>query len=211
MPLEIHTLVLGPLETNCYVLRDVEEYWVVDPGLGPEPLLQFLRAAKASPRRILLTHGHGDHIAGVAAVKAAYPGARLCCPAGDAGLLSDPTGNLSGPFGFALTAPEADELLEPGQTLAMGQAAWGLLDTSGHTPGGMSFYCRQDGVVLTGDALFAGSIGRIDIPGASAGRLLTNIRRHLLTLPDATRVLPGHGPETTIGQERRNNPFLTGD
>jgi len=208
--LQVHIFVLGPLATNCYLLRWGKECWVVDPSLWPEELLKFLRTAGAAPGRILLTHGHGDHIAGVGALKAAYPAARLCCPAADAGMLTDPVANVSATFGLSLSSPPADELLRPGQTLEAGGLTWQVLDTSGHTPGGVSFHCAEAGVVLTGDALFDQGIGRTDIPGADEERLLANIRGNLLTLPEGTRVLPGHGAETTIGEQRTNNPFLRG-
>jgi glyoxylase-like metal-dependent hydrolase (beta-lactamase superfamily II) len=113
-------------------------------------------------------------------------------------------------FGVSITAPEPDETFAPGDVLECGNAKWQVLDTSGHSPGGVSFYCESARVVLTGDALFAGSIGRTDIPGADQDQLLANIRQNLLGLPGATRVLPGHGPETTIQQEIETNPFLRG-
>jgi len=206
--LKIDTLVVGPLETNCYILRDGGDCWVVDAGIFPRPLVKFLRSSNSSPSRILLTHGHADHIAGVAKLKKAFPTASVTCPAGDAAMLCDPKANLSGPFGILMSSPEADELIEPGQILALGASRWEALDTSGHTPGGVSFYCGEHKVVITGDALFAGSIGRTDIPGASSARLLRNIREKLLSLPEDTRVLPGHGGETTIGSEKLTNPFF---
>lgn len=209
--LAVRCLVLGELMTNCYVLSDESRpsaCWVVDPGLSPQPLLDYLSRNDLRVERIVLTHGHGDHIAGVAAVKEAFPAAALTAPSREVGLLSDPVRNLSLPFGFRITAPQPDEVVSPGQELALGRLAWRALDTAGHTPGGLSYYCQAGGVVLTGDALFAGSIGRTDIPGASESKLLRNIRDSLLTLPDDTRVLPGHGPVSTIGEERRTNPFL---
>ncbi len=204
-PLEIAVLLTPPLETNTYVLRSGEAWALVDPGWLPAGAL-----ARLAPGRgvILLTHGHGDHIAGAADVKAACPGTPLICPAGDAAMLTDPMLNLSRPFGMDVDAPPADELIRPGEEVAVGESRWRVLDTSGHTPGGVSFYCEAAGVVICGDALFAGSIGRTDIPGADEGALLRNIREHLLRLPDDTRVLPGHGPETTIAREKRTNPFL---
>jgi len=134
----------------------------------------------------------------------------VCCPGGEADLLTDAEKNLSALCGFDITVSPADELVEPGQALTLGELSWTLLDTSGHSPGGMSFYCAQAGVVLTGDALFASSIGRTDIPGASQAALLGHIQANLLTLPDDTRILPGHGAATTIGHEKRTNPFLQG-
>ena len=210
MPIEIETIVVGPLETNCYVLRGERDCWIVDPGLGSAPVIERLGRTGAAPSRILLTHGHGDHIAGVAAVRAAFEHVRLSCPKGDADMLSDPEANMSAAFGLAISVGPPDDRVAPGEVLTLDAAQWLALDTSGHTPGGLSYYAAQAGAVLTGDALFAGSIGRTDIPGASAARLLRNIRRELLALPDSTRVLPGHGPESTIGIERATNPFLLG-
>jgi glyoxylase-like metal-dependent hydrolase (beta-lactamase superfamily II) len=207
---QIDTLVLGPLETNCYLLRAGTDCWVVDPA-WPGVLPGRLRRAGLAPGRILLTHAHADHTAGAAELKGAWPDCRLCCPAGDAELLQDPAGNLSALLLLPLEIPPADELLRPGQTLELGRVRWEVLDTSGHTPGGVSYYCAQAGVVLTGDALFAGGIGRTDFPGGDASRLIGNIRRRLLVLPDATKVLAGHGPASTIGVERRTNSFLTGE
>lgn len=210
MDFQITTLVLGPLETNAYVVVGDGVCWVFDPGLSRGELPDFLRDKALSPQRILLTHGHGDHIAGAGELKKAFPQARLCCPAGDAFMLEDSKANLSMMFGINITAPPADDLLESGQTLQMGSLEWTVLDASGHSPGGAAYLCRQQGILISGDALLAGSIGRTDTPGGSASRLLNNIRSHMLTLPDFTRVLPGHGPETTIGAERLENPFLRG-
>ncbi len=207
--MSIQCLILGDLMTNCYVPTvDGKCCWVVDPGLSPGPLLEYLAKSGLEPERILLTHGHGDHIAGVEAVKEAYPAAVLTVPKNDEHMLSDTSANMSAPFGFSITAPQADETVEAGGELKLGSMVWRVLDTSGHTPGGVSFYCAEAGVVITGDALFAGSVGRTDIPGASEVRQLENIRENLLTLPDDVRVLPGHGPISTIGEERRSNPFL---
>jgi len=171
--------------------------------------MKLLKSDGVPPKRIIVTHGHADHIAGVGRVKKAYPDARVCCPAGDAEMLTSPEKNLSAIMLFGIHSPAAEELIEPGQVLSCGESRWEVLDTSGHTPGGVSLYCRAEGVVITGDALFAGGIGRTDIPGASESLLLKNIRENLMSLPDETVVLPGHGPKTTIAAERRQNPFLT--
>ncbi|MHC4982061.1 MAG: MBL fold metallo-hydrolase [Planctomycetota bacterium] len=206
--IEINIFVTGALETNTYVIRCGGTCAVVDPAMMGAERLPLGRGGR--PEMILLTHGHGDHIAGVGALKKAFGDVQLICPAGDAKMLRNPLRNLSLPFGMFIRCPRADELIKPGQTIAIGESQWLVLDTSGHTPGGVSYYCAEAGAVLTGDSLFASSIGRSDIPGASEALLLDNIRENLLTLPDETRVLPGHGPETTIGQERRSNPFLMG-
>lgn len=208
MPVEILTFVTGPLQTNTYVLRAADECWVIDPGIMPVELLAHLRGEPAPPDRIVLTHGHCDHIAGIVELREAFGEVPVWCPAGDADMLPDPELNMSGPFGLPMAVPPADEVFEPGQTLTLGESSWQVLDTSGHTPGGVSFYGEADAVVFTGDALFAEGVGRTDIPGGDWHRLLGNIRGNLLSLPDATRVYPGHGPATTIGRERQGNPFL---
>jgi glyoxylase-like metal-dependent hydrolase (beta-lactamase superfamily II) len=208
MSLVVETFALGPLETNCFVLRRGRSCWIVDPGMWPETLLESLGAAGTQVQKILLTHAHGDHIASVSQLKDTFSQAAFCCPAGEIELLGDPSLNMSMAFGVRITAPDADRALAPGDELTGPEGTWHVLDTAGHSPAGVSFYCPGERIVLTGDALFHGSIGRTDIPGADHARLLDNIRRNLLTLPDETRVLAGHGPPTTIGREKRENPFL---
>jgi hydroxyacylglutathione hydrolase len=205
---EILAFPLGFTQTNSYVVRCGESCWVIDPGFGPGRIVDFLRGRKLRPERIVLTHGHCDHIAGINELQAGAGPVPICCPAGDAGMLTDAGENLSLAFGVGFTTPPADELLHPGQTLPLGELAWQVLDTSGHTPGGISLYCCQAETVFTGDALFADSIGRCDFPGGDLGRLLGNIQRKLLSLPEQTKVYPGHGPATTIGQEKAANPYL---
>lgn len=209
MAIRIETFILGPLGTNCYLLHNERACWVVDPSLGEEPLVEAIRAGGWTVERILLTHGHGDHIAGAGPLKELWPEAILTCPRRDAEMLGDPSANMSEAFGLPLTCPPPDEMIHPGDVLTLGDSAWAVLDTSGHTPGGVSYYCSELGVALTGDALFAGSIGRTDFPGASAGTLLRNIFRSLVPLPGETVVLSGHGPQSTIGEEVESNMFLT--
>ncbi len=210
MPVEILTFVTGPFATNTYLVRDTEACWVIDPGIAPRGLVAHVTRERLRPDRIVLTHGHCDHVAGIVDLREAVGGVPLWCPEADADMPADPVRNLSAPFGLPLAAPPPDELFRPGDTLTLGPSQWQVLDTSGHTPGGVSLYCGAAGVVFTGDALFSGSIGRTDIPGADARQLIQNIHRHLLALPDETEVYPGHGAVSTIEEERRCNPFLQG-
>ncbi len=207
--LTIDILVTGPLEVNTYVLRSAGRCCVVDPGsMMHDHFVRFLVDGQIDVEQIWLTHGHGDHIAGVRMLKEMFPAAIVHCPAADAEMLADPDANLSTWYDVTITAPPGDVLVQPGSSLTIGRTAWQVLDTSGHTPGGVSFYCQGEQVVLTGDSLFAGGIGKTEIPQGDLGRLLANIHANLLALPDETRILPGHGPESTIGRERRGNFFL---
>ena len=205
MSLEIHTIALGDFQTNAYVLIDGSECWIVDPGFTPAELVEFLRARNLTPTRILLTHGHADHMAGINDLLEAWPEVPIYCPADEAEML---TANLSGPFGVPVTSPPADKLVSAGDVLEMNALSWQVLDTAGHTTGGLSYYCAQAGVVITGDALFARGIGRTDFPGGDFPRLADNIRRNLYTLPPETKFYPGHGACGTIGEEKRLNPFV---
>ena len=208
MSITVDIFALGPLETNCYVLRSYQQCWVIDPGIGVWPVLQHLKQANLTPTRILLTHGHGDHIAGCDEMRKEWPGLKVACSAADAPMLTDPVLNVSALFGLPLQVAAADEFIEPGQTLQLGAAQVHVLDTSGHSPGGLSFYVPSIRAVFTGDALMDGGVGRTDMPGCSEQKLLDNIRKHLLTLPDDTRVFGGHGNSSTIGLEKVDNPYL---
>ena len=208
MSVEILTFVTGPFETNTYVARSAGECWVIDPGMEPHGLLGFLARRQVSPDRVVLTHAHCDHVAGIGDLRASAGHVPVWCPAGDAEMLTDPALNLSSLFGLPTALPPPEEVFRPGDTLKLGDSAWAVLDTSGHTAGGVSLYCAAQGAVFSGDALFARSIGRTDFPGADGARLVENIRENLLSLPADTKVYPGHGPATTIGEEGRLNPFV---
>ncbi len=184
---------------------------VVDPGLDVEQIVAQLQAARLNPVAILNTHGHGDHIAGNELIKQTWPAAPLLIGAGDAWKLTDPEGNLSAGFGLPMVSPPADQTVSEGDVLDFAGLRWTVLETPGHSGGHVAFVAKDLSpmIVLGGDVLFAGSVGRSDFPDGDHQTLLDSIRTKLFSLPDDTVVLPGHGPPTTIGHERRTNPFLT--
>lgn len=203
-----------PFAENSYVVwaDGSADAVVVDPGFEPDLILDFLRANRLGIAAVLNTHGHVDHIAGNRAVKAAFPDAPLVIGRGDAGMLTDPRLNLSAAFGFDVTSPPADRLLDEGDPVAFAGLEFGVLEIPGHSPGHVVFVlaAADPPVVLGGDVLFAGSVGRTDFPGGSMTQLVSGIRAKLWPLADETRVYPGHGPPTTIGEEKRSNRFVKG-
>ena len=207
----IRSAPLGGYQTNCYTVQSGEHLWVVDAGFEPEPLLQLIGETGLTPEAIVLTHAHPDHIAGIRQVLESYPNVPIWIATEEERWLADPELNLSAYLGLGVTAPPASRLLNDGDELTLGQTTWRVLHTPGHSPGGLTFVCDEHGVAIAGDALFANSIGRTDFPGSSHEQLVESIRTKLYALPDETRVLPGHGPETTIGREKRSNPFVPGE
>jgi len=209
--LQIDTFILGDFETNCYVVRSAKESkncLLIDPGFAPEPLITFLKQEGLQPQIILLTHGHCDHIAGVKDLKKLYNSLKVCVSSIDAEMLTKCSRNLSLLIGTPFKLDPADEFCEPQQIIEFDQIKLEVLSTPGHTPGGVSFYCREEKILFTGDALFAGSIGRTDFPGGNMKDLIKGILTQLLVLPDETRIYSGHGPVSTIGQEKQTNPFI---
>lgn len=209
MPLDVVTLPLGPLETNGYLVVDRAsgEAVIVDPG-GDAPRVQAaLREAGARPSAIWLTHAHFDHVGAVADLLEAEPLPVLLHP--DDGRLFAHATEQAAVYGHMVRDPGVTPTpLRHGQALSVGAHGARCLHTPGHAPGHVVFAFDDAGFVLAGDALFRGSIGRTDLPYGDHDTLLRSIREHLLTLPDDTVVYPGHGPATTIGAERRSNPFL---
>ena len=206
------TLPVGPLQANCYLLLhpDSGEACLIDPGAEEQRILAAIpRGVRV--RYVVATHAHFDHVGAVAPVRAAVGAPFLLHPA-DLELLRQAPDAAELYTGQRVPAPpEPDGLLAHGRQLALGPLVVEVRHTPGHSPGSVSLYVQgQAEAVFSGDALFAGSIGRTDLPGGDLDQLLGSIRRELLSLADAAVVYPGHGPTSTVGHERRTNPFLTG-
>lgn len=198
---------------NGYIVyrRDDGPCWIIDPGLPPqaERIIAFVREHSLKPEAVILTHAHGDHIAGVDDVLAGLGDLPVHLAEEEWPMLADPAKNLSSGIGMPVSVSAKDVRdLPVGQVLELDGSRWVIGDVAGHSPAGRSLYCAEEGVVIVGDALFAGSVGRVDFPHSDGPTLMANIRNTLMTLPDDTRVLSGHGPETTIGLERTTNPFV---
>ena len=209
--MKIDTLVLGEYQTNCYILRardNSPDCLIIDTGLDARPILDFLSQNSLSPAAVVLTHGHIDHIVALDAIRPAFPKLKVYIHRLDAPALSDPYRNLSEMMGAPFRTAPADRLLEDGDTIEEAHLALIVLHTPGHSPGGISLYAPDDGILFTGDTLFAGSIGRTDFPLAGMDQLAQSIRQKLYTLPDETVCYPGHGPQTTIHSEKKHNQFI---
>jgi hydroxyacylglutathione hydrolase len=209
--MKIDCLILGGYQTNCYVLRSngsARDCLIIDPGLEAGELLEFLDEQKLNPLAVILTHGHIDHMAGVTTLRSHFSKIKLYIHKLDAEMLTEPTINLSTMTGGAFTTEPEDVSLQDGDVIDLASVKLIVLHTPGHTPGGISLYSKQDGVVFAGDTLFADSIGRTDFPGGGMSQLLASVREKLFTLPEETKVCPGHGPATTIAAEKAHNPFF---
>lgn len=206
--MHIQPFTLGEWMTNCYVVVSASVCWIVDVGFEPGAMLAWIERQKLTPTQVVLTHAHVDHIGGLHEVRGRYPDIPILIHDAEREFLTDASLNLSMFMDEPFVGPDATGSLSHGQTLTLGDAAFEVRHTPGHSPGNVCLYQAEAGVAIVGDTLFAGSIGRHDFPTSNGRQLLESIRSQLFTLPDATRVLPGHGPETTIGHERATNPFL---
>lgn len=207
----LRTFPVGPLQCNCTILGDEAsgEAMIVDPGDNIPQILAFLAQHKLTLKQIVVTHGHIDHVGGAALLKKAT-GAPVLLNQNDlpqlkmmdvqAGWLGVPTPEV--------VAPDASA--EEGMVLGVAGHSAQVLYTPGHTQGSICLHFAPENLLLAGDTLFAGSIGRTDLPGGDGKQILRSLHDRLMTLPDVTRVIPGHGPETSIGEERESNPFLVG-
>ena len=203
----IKQLTVGPIMANCYILgcERTREAAVIDPGDETDKILMSLASEKLTLKHILNTHGHFDHVGGNRQLKDAT-GAELLIHAADAAMLAQLSASAAA-FGLsAQNSPPPDRTVAEGDRVTFGDIALTALPTPGPTPGGISFH--TDRCVFVGDALFYGSIGRTDFPGGDYDTLIASIRTKLFTLDDDTTVYTGHGPATTVGQEKRSNPFV---
>jgi glyoxylase-like metal-dependent hydrolase (beta-lactamase superfamily II) len=205
--MKIIKLTVGQLGTNCYIVycTDTREAAVIDPGDDGEEILAILQRENLKTLYVINTHGHADHIADNNKISNAT-GAMVCIHEKDAGMLTSAQQNLSMFIGSPVICDPAGRVLKDGDTLSIGKVELRVVHTPGHTQGGISLLGAD--VAIVGDTLFAQSVGRTDFPGGSYEQLLHSIKEKLLVLPDQTKVLPGHGPDTTIGDERQLNPFI---
>lgn len=215
MATDIHiaTFIDGQFAENGFIVSvgEANTAWIIDPGFAPSPerMIAHVAARNLVPVALVLTHGHLDHIKGVPEIREAFPEIPVYIAEAARPALTDPEENGSAKYGFPIDVGEFDTIdLPHGGELKLGDTEWLLLDTSGHAPGSRSLYCEEAGVVFVGDALFQQSIGRTDFANSNHNELIRNIKERLFTLPDETRVYSGHGPVTTIGDEKQFNPFL---
>jgi glyoxylase-like metal-dependent hydrolase (beta-lactamase superfamily II) len=209
----LHSFVFGPFQENTYILSDAEKNcWIVDPGCYTDTekqlLKKYLEDQQLKPVKLINTHGHLDHVFGNKFVFDTYGLIPVIHPlekevfdyAPVAGLMYDvPFDHYEGEVSF----------IEEGNKLVLGEQEFQVIHTPGHSPGSISLYNRQSSVLISGDVLFEGSIGRTDLPGGNFETLISSIKTKLLVLPDETVVYSGHGPATTIGAEKTQNPYLS--
>lgn len=210
MKLKYIQIPLGPLQTNAYILQnDRKECLVFDPGSQGKKLNEWISEQGLTPVAILLTHAHFDHIGAVDEVRDKW-NIPVYLHKAENEWLVDPALNGSQFFGQEIAVRRADHLFKGDQKLTVGSFECEIYETPGHSPGSVSFYFENEKVVFSGDALFAGSVGRTDLRGGSHEKLIESIHKKLLVLPEDTVVASGHGPRTTILEEMDRNPFLNG-
>lgn len=210
--IDLIRIVSIPFEENTFIARIAQrdDCVVVDPGLEPERTIAELEKHGLRPAAILITHGHSDHIGGNRALKDRWPDCPLVIGAKEVAKLADPRANLSAMFGVGLTSPPADVTVDHGQTYQAAGLEFEVREIPGHSIGHVVYLLKDHNPpwVFVGDVIFCEGIGRTDFPDGDFRTLAEGIHRELFTLPDETRLLPGHGPETTVGQEKRTNPFV---
>jgi len=199
--MERTTIQVGAYEVNCSVLSEGGKAWIVDPGQEARRIADLVSERGLEPAGILLTHAHFDHIGAIPGLAEAFPGIGVFVGSDDEAMFGHPFNQM--PPDYPLV-PRPATLRDPSEADVPGME---VIRTPGHTPGGVCYYFPKDSLLLSGDTLFAQSVGRTDFPGGSMSALMESLKK-LTALPDATLVVPGHGPDTTIGAEKRGNPFL---
>jgi hydroxyacylglutathione hydrolase len=205
--LNVHVREVGPYQMNTIVVwcNSTREAIWFDPGAEVEEMLRWIRENELHVTRLVNTHGHVDHIAENGIAKAAL-NVPLCIHSADSRKLSDPMLNLSAWTGMEVISPEADELLDEGSDLNCGEHELRAMHIPGHSPGSLVFY--SPGILIAGDTLFLEGVGRTDFPDGNERDLYRAIREKIFALPDDTVIYPGHGPTTTVGNEKLHNPFI---
>jgi len=208
----VHPVLSDPFEELGYVVhrKNEKDCFVIDPGLEPENFLELFESKGLNPVALLVTHGHGDHIGGIAEIRKHWKSAKIYIGELDAEKLTDPKKNLSSSFGFGLTMPKADVLLKDGTNLELAGISVEVRHVPGHSKGHVVYWISAEpkGMVFVGDVIFQRSIGRSDFPDSEPAIQIPMIRSKILSLPDDTIIYPGHGDSTTVGKERKSNPFL---
>lgn len=212
MLVHVECFPLGPFATNCYIVHveGAAACWLVDASFSPGPMIDRVHELGLRPELFVLTHAHLDHIAGLDELRDEFPGVPAVIHEAEKDFLEDAALNLSAGYGFPVSVRAAERTLKGGEALELSGSSWKVLHTPGHSPGGITLHCADAGIALVGDTLFHESVGRFDFPTSNEGDLKKSIREVLYRLPDETRVLPGHGEETTIGHEKVHNPYVRG-
>jgi hydroxyacylglutathione hydrolase len=213
MTLNTLKIVTGDLEENCFVVwsEGLAEAVVFDPGSDAETILDALRERNLTVTALILTHCHGDHIGALGALKSSFPAAPIYVPDAEKDWLTRPTLNLSYFYGYSIVAPPGDVFVNDGDAVSSAGLNFKAIHVPGHSPGGTAYFIAPENAhphLYCGDILFQRGIGRTDLPGGAGEEVLVEgIRENLFALPDDTIVFPGHGDETTIGDEKENNPY----
>lgn len=207
--IRVASVTVGELAVNCWFLinEEIKEALVFDPGDRAGLIFGYARGEGLTIRAILLTHGHVDHMGGAEELRR-LSGAKIYALSEEEPMLGNAKTNLSVFINRRAITLKADRLLKDSQELTLAGITLKVYHTPGHTPGGCAYYCQEAECVFSGDTLFCGSVGRSDFPGGSMSELVHSVKEKLLTLPDRTRICPGHGGETSVEYEKKYNPFL---